>query len=282
MNYAFFGSAQFSIYILDELEKAGMPPTLIVTTPDKPVGRGLALTPTAVKTWGLERGIAVLDPEKLDTDFTKQLKEVTEQKKCETFIVAAYGKIIPQFVLDIPAHKTLNVHPSLLPLYRGASPLQSAMLDDAKNTGVTIMRIDELMDHGPIVAQKKITVDEWPVYEIFEEMMAREGGKLLAETFPAWIKGTIAEKPQDHSAVTLTKKILKEDALINFAVDPYLSFRKIQAYHQWPTAYFFAQDRRIKITQAKWEKKENGGTLIIEKVIPEGKSETDAKPYLPA
>ncbi len=286
MNYAFFGSAQFSIYVLDELEKAGMPPSLIVTTPDKPVGRGLVLTPTPVKAWGMKRGIPVLDPAKLDADFAEKLKETCATKNAggniETFVVAAYGKIIPQAILDIPKHKTLNVHPSLLPLYRGASPLQSAMLDDAKKTGVTIMRIDELMDHGPIVVQKEITVDEWPAYGVFEETIAREGGKLLAETLPGWIDGRIVEKPQDHAAATLTKKILKNDGLVNFADDPYLNFRKIQAYREWPTAYFFAEKNgakiRVKITEARWE----SGKLIIEKVIPEGKGETDAKPYLPA
>jgi len=296
MNYAFFGSAHFSIYVLDELEKAGMRPSLIITTSDKPSGRGLALTPTPVKTWAIERGIPVLDPAKLDANFIIQLKQKNEAKnageKIETFIVAAYGKIIPQAVLDIPKYKTLNVHPSLLPNYRGASPLQSAILDDAKKTGVTIMRIDELMDHGPIVAQKEITIDQWPTYEVFEETMAREGGKLLAETLPKWVSGIIAEQPQNHSVATFTKKITKEDGLIDFAVDPYVNFRKIQAYHQWPTAYFFTEKKekkersdtkiRVKITQARWEKatENNAGKLIIEKVIPEGKSETDAKPYL--
>jgi methionyl-tRNA formyltransferase len=286
MNYAFFGSAQFSVYILDELEKAGMKPTLIVTTPDKPVGRGLTLTPTPVKSWGTERGITVFDAAKLDADFTEKLKAECVRKNIETFIVAAYGKIIPPAVLDIPKHQTLNVHPSLLPLYRGASPLQSAMIDDAKKTGVTIMRIDAQMDHGPIVTLKEISVDEWPTYEIFEENMAREGGKLLAQTLPDWIAGRIFENPQNHAAATFTKKITKEDALIDFSTDPYLNFRKIQAYHQWPTAYFFSEKNvkdptaklRVKITKARFE----NNKLIIEKVIPEGKPETDAKPYLPA
>jgi methionyl-tRNA formyltransferase len=284
MNYVFFGSAQFSVYVLDELEKAGMPPTLIITTPDKPAGRGLNLTPTPVKIWGQKRNIPVLDPAKLDANFTKELAATT----CDTFIVAAYGKIIPQSILDIPKHKTLNIHPSLLPLYRGASPLQSAMLDDSKKTGITIMSIDELMDHGPIVAQENITVDEWPTYEVFEEDMARAGGKLLAKILPDWIVGRIFEKAQVHSAATFTKKFTKEDALINFVDDPYVNFRKIQAYHQRPTAYFFMERKnaddtthkiRVKITKARWDAAAK--KLIIEKVIPEGKGETDAKPYLP-
>jgi methionyl-tRNA formyltransferase len=291
INYVFFGGAEFSLYVLDELEKAGMLPTIVVTTPDKPQGRGLVLTPTPVKEWALKRGIPVSAPAKLDANFSATLYEMVKKNACTVFIVAAYGKIIPQSVLDIPSRKTLNVHPSLLPHYRGASPLQSAMLDDMKNTGVTIMRIDELMDHGPIVVQKKITIDEWPPYAFFEETMAREGGRLLASILPDWIAGKITETPQDENAATFTKKIKKEDGLIDFATDPYSNFRKIQAYQEWPTAYFFTDKPgakktkiRVKITRARWVPSTNNasaGSLVIEKVIPEGKSETDAAPYLP-
>jgi methionyl-tRNA formyltransferase len=145
------------------------------------------------------------------------------------------------------------------------------------------MRIDELMDHGPIVAQEPVTIEEWPIYEIFEENMARAGGKLLAKILPDWVAGRISEKVQNHSAATLTRKFTKEDALINFVDDPYVNFRKIQAYHQRPTAYFFTERNgskiRVKITKARWDAVNK--KLIIEKVIPEGKGETDAKPYLP-
>jgi methionyl-tRNA formyltransferase len=316
ISYVFFGSAAFSLYILDELEKAGMPPTIIVTTPDKPAGRGLGMTPTGVKVWANARGIPVLDPSKLDADFIEKLKkEISDKenqngKKISCFIVAAYGKIIPQAVLDIPPRGTLNVHPSLLPLYRGATPIQSAILDDTKKTGVTVMRVDALLDHGPIVAQKVVTVDEWPTYEALEEILAREGGRLLAKILPIWIAGstkettreTIKEKEQDHAAATFTRKIIKEDGLIAIDIDnietfpitlspqaQYEIFRKIQAYHQWPTTYFFVEKMekndnkkatgakasnkkmRVKITSAQWR----DNHLVIQKVIPEGKKETD-------
>ena len=270
--YTFFGSAIFSLYVLDELKKAGMLPIAVVTTPDKPKGRKLILTPNPVKVWALENSIPFFDT-------YQAAMEDARVRESAVFIVAAYGKILPQAVIDTPKYKTLNIHPSLLPHHRGASPLQSAMLDDQKNTGVSIMRIDAEMDHGPIIAQKNISVSEWPTYEIFEEMMAREGGKLLAETLPQWVTGKIAEKEQNHAIATYTKKIKKEDGEITF--DPeasseaqYAIFRKIQAYHEWPTAFFFADRNgkkiRVKITQASF----SDGTLKIEKVIPEGKPET--------
>ncbi len=269
MNFIFFGSSQFSIFVLDELAKLGFTPSAIVTTPDKPQGRKLIMTPNVVKTWSLNHGIKVYDPAKIDANFI----EILKAESADVFIVASYGKILPKNLIELPPGNTLNIHPSLLPQYRGASPLQAAILNDTKHTGVSIMRIDEEMDHGPIVAQKEITVNEWPTYEVFEEMMAREGAILLATILPDWIAGKIAEKEQDHSAATYTKKSKKEDGLIDLSGDPYVNFRKIQAYHQWPQAYFMisknSKDMRVKITAASF----SGGKLVIEKVIPEGKNE---------
>ena len=273
--FAFFGSSHFSVIVLDELERAGFIPTCVVTTPDKPQGRKLIITPNPVKTWALQRNITVHTPEKLDTTFI----ETTSIAQHVVFIVASYGKIIPASIIELPSHKTLNIHPSLLPTYRGASPLQSAILDDAKHTGVTIMRIDEKMDHGPLIAQQEVVIPEWPTYEICEDMMARTGAQLLAQTLPAWVSGTIKEIEQDHSRATFTTKIKKEDALLTLSDDPYLNFRKIQAYHEWPQAYFIvnhhAKEIRVKVTSASF----TNGTLVIEKVIPEGGKEMSYKDF---
>ena len=287
--------------MLDELEKTGLIPACIVTTPDKPKGRKLTVTPNIVKQWAIKKPadqhIKVYDPAKLDSTFIEMLRN----EACDLFIVASYGKIIPSAIINLPPHKTLNIHPSLLPQYRGPSPLPSAMLDDAKRTGVTIMRLDEDMDHGPIVAQEEVTVDEWPVYEDFEEMMARKGAQLLARVLPDWVAGKIKEKEQDHSKATYTKKITKEDGLLDSATmnivlnnaasrhealydamdsgNAYAAFRKIQAFHEWPQAYLFVERDgkkiRVKVTQASFKKDpaNKSGKLIIEKVIPEGKKE---------
>lgn len=268
-RFIFFGSSRFSVIVLDELERLGFVPSCVVTTPDKPAGRKLALTPTPVKQWAMKRGIKTFDPAKLDNVFAESLKE----EECGLFIVASYGKIIPGSTIDLPPHKTLNIHPSLLPKYRGASPLQSAILDDAKKTGVTIMRIDQQMDHGPIVAQEEVTVNEWPAYEEFEELMAKKGAALLAKTLPDWVAGKIQEREQEHSQATYTKKITKEDGLIDLNGDPYLNFRKIQAFHEWPQAYFFLDHKgkkiRVKAIQASFK----DGRLDIQRVLPEGAKE---------
>ncbi len=275
IKFIYFGSSAFSVLILNELEKAGFLPTSIVTTPDKPQGRKMVISPTPVKTWGLGKNIPVHTPDKLDDDFMEFLKE----QSADVYIVASYGKIIPDKIINIPPKKTLNVHPSLLPKYRGPSPLQSAMIDDVKNTGVTIMRIDEQMDHGPLVAQRDVPVAEWPPYEEFEELMALEGGKLLAEILPDWVSGKIKEKEQDHEAATYTEKINKEDACLDFDDDDYLNFRKVQAYSRWPIAYFYIRHQgkeiRVKITQASYK----NNRLNIEKVIPEGGKEISSEDF---
>jgi len=274
-TFIFFGSSQMSIYVLDELEKAGYMPKAVVTTPDKPVGRKQVLTPTPVKEWAQKRNINVYDPAALKISDPNGAATIERLKNdnADIFIVASYGKIIPKEVFDIPPYKTLNVHPSLLPKYRGASPLQSAILDDEKNTGVTIIRIDEQMDHGPIVAQESIHINEWPVYEKFEEMMAHSGGHLLVDILPDWISGKIDERPQDETKATYCKKFTKEDGLIDLNDEPYLNFRKIQAFHMWPQAYFFidhnSKQTRIKITDAEFK----SGQLVINKVVPEGSKE---------
>lgn len=273
-KFAFFGSSKLSVIVLDELKSAGLLPACIVTTSDKPVGRKQEMTPNIVKTWGNTRRIPVYDsaPKDLATDL--------EKAKCAVFIVASYGRIISANILDIPPRKTLNIHPSLLPIYRGPSPLPTAMLDDAKETGVTIMRLDAEMDHGPIIAQKPVTVAEWPMYEEFEEMMAKEGAALLISILPDWVAGKIKEKEQDHSKASYTKKITKEDALLDLKADPYLNFRKIQAFHEWPQAYFMhahnGRDIRVKVTRAKFM----DGILYMQKVIPEGGREMSFKDFV--
>jgi methionyl-tRNA formyltransferase len=270
-RFAFFGSSSFSVIILDELKKAGFIPAIIITTPDKPKGRKLILTPTPVKIWAKENNIVVFDPQKLNAEFTETLRS----QNCELFIVASYGKIIPKAIVEMPKYKTLNVHPSLLPRYRGASPLQSVILADDKKTGVTIMVTDADMDHGPIVATKKINIDEWPDYQTFEDNMAHEGGALLASILSDWIEGKIIPTEQNHNDATFTKKVSKEDGLVNLDDSPRENFLKIQAYNVWPQAYFFLKkndkDIRIKITKASYDSTNN--KLIIEKVIPEGGKE---------
>src|SRR3989338_2833232 len=158
VNFAFFGTPEPAVEILDALKLRDLLPSLIVTNPDKPQGRKMALTPPPVKVWAQKNGIKFLQPEKLDSVFNQQLTTYNPQ----LFIVVAYGAILPRALLDIPKRGSLNVHYSLLPKYRGASPVESQILADDKDVGVSILLLDEKMDHGPIVAERKVTVNSWP------------------------------------------------------------------------------------------------------------------------
>ncbi|HEY4510757.1 MAG TPA: methionyl-tRNA formyltransferase, partial [Candidatus Paceibacterota bacterium] len=173
MNFAFFGTSRFAVRVLEELALANLIPTVVIATPDKPKGRGLLATPSPVKVWAQENNVEVLQPENLDGEFVAELKNT----QWDLFVVAAYGKILPKELFELPRLKTLNVHPSLLPRLRGASPIQSAILTDEKKTGVTVMLINEKLDHGPVVAQASIEPKPWPPKASeLEEVLAREGG----------------------------------------------------------------------------------------------------------
>ena len=274
LKIAFFGTPQVAVYVLEELKKAGITPDLIVTAPDKPAGRKLILTPPPAKIWAEENFISVFQPETLKD--TMAVQAIKNEGPWNLFIVAAYGNILPKDILKIPKHGTLNVHPSLLPRLRGASPIQTAILEESE-TGVTIMLVDEEMDHGPVVAQEKVV--SWanpaiiPKASELENILARRGGQMLAEIIPQWIAGKIKAQDQDHSKATFTKKITKEDGLLNFDDGAEKNYRKIRSFNLWPRAYFFAEKNgkqiRVIVTDAVLE----NGKLIIKKIIPGGKKE---------
>lgn len=271
IKIGFFGTPDYAVTTLEALRNAGFDIRFVVTMPDRPQGRKMIVTPPPAKVWAIAHNVPVLQPEKLkDEEFSTQLHKFN----CDVFVVIAYGKIIPENILNIPKFKSLNIHGSLLPKLRGSCPIETAILNDDKVTGVTIIRMDKEMDHGPIVAMKEIIVEPWPPKaEILGAEIVRTGSDLLVSIIPDWIAGKIEEKEQDHSQATFTKMIEKDDGLIDLNDDPYKNYLKIQAYHGWPSAFFYINkdDKRIrvKITQARFE----NGKLIIEKVIPEGKGE---------
>lgn len=278
-SIAFFGTPIFAVYVLEELKTMGIEPDIIVTAPDKPAGRGLELTAPPVKEWALEQGIPVLQPESLKEQNLPDRQagdalELLQNSEWDLFIVAAYGKILPKSVIDLPRRGVLNVHPSLLPKFRGASPVESQILEDEQETGVSIMLIDEEMDHGPIVAQASIVPEEWPVRaNLLEELLAREGGKLLGEAIPPWLSGDIEAVEQEHAKATFTKKIAKVDGEIDLGDDDYQNYLKFCAYDGWPGTFFFKDGKRIKIVDAEYK----SDVFTPLRIIPEGKKETDFK-----
>jgi len=275
--FAFFGTPQFAVHVLDALEQRGLVPALVVTAPDKPAGRGMELTAAPAKRWAMERGIDVLTPSTLkDESFLIELQNT----EWDVFAVAAYAKLIPKNLLEMPRQGVLNVHPSLLPKFRGPSPALSAILADERMTGVTIMCMSEQMDTGPIVAQAKVELEEeaWPMRgSQFEELLATEGGNLLAEVMPFWIAGEIPPEPQDESKATYTKKFTDADSLIDLAGDARQNYVKIRAFDKNPRAHFItASGKRVIITDVEYK----DGVLTITRVIPEGKKEMAYSDYV--
>jgi methionyl-tRNA formyltransferase len=275
--FVFFGTGQIARYVLDELQSRGFRPLLVITSPDAPQGRGMQVRPSLVSEWAMERGIEALKPEHFDDAVAATLREAA----CDLFIVADYGKILPKATVDMPKRGTLNVHPSLLPRLRGPSPIRTAILSDEKNTGVTIMQLDEKMDHGPIIAQRPVAIAEWPPHAAdLEARLARAGGALLAEILPLWIKDEIIAQPQNHDVATYTTLIKKEDAEIDLSGSAYANLLKIRAFEGWPIAFAYfirsGKEIRVKILGAHID----GDTLVIERVIPEGKKEMTYDEFL--
>jgi methionyl-tRNA formyltransferase len=278
IKFVFWGTSEFSVYILDALKSKGFLPALIVSTPDKPQGRKLEIKPTITKIWAQENNIPILQPDKISDNADLITKLASYD--LDVSIVASYGKIIPDILLNIPKYKTLNVHPSLLPKLRGPSPIETAILKDMKKTGVSIMRLDKEMDHGPILAQLEYNVPEWPKKEELEKTFGFIGGELLSNVLPKWIAGEITEMQQDHSKATYCEKIKKEDALINLTAKPYENFRKVKAYSGWPNAFFFLENDGKKIRVVIKDAKYENGDFIITRVIPEGKKEMSRDDFI--
>ncbi len=279
--FAFFGTPVFSVHVLNALEAHGFLPAVVITAPDKPRGRGLVPSPSPVKEWALERGVEVMEPLSLkDPAFVLELGNT----EWDVFVTAAYAKLIPKELLEMPRRGALNVHPSLLPKFRGPSPVLSAILADERETGVSIMQMSEKMDAGPVIAQARIEIEEseWPLAgTLLEELLATEGGNLLAETLPDWCEGKLPAEPQDESRATYTKKFSDEDALVDLSGDARENFLKIRAFDKNPRAHFFAQGkdgRRIRVGIAGAELQ--NGTLVITRVIPEGKKEMPYADFL--
>src|SRR3989338_3818996 len=267
LNFAFFGTSEFAVKILDKLIENGYVPSLVITTTDKPKGRKMIMTPPPVKVFAQAHNLKIIQPESLAVK--PPLGGLTA-KRLDLFIVASYGKIIPKSILDIPKFGTLNVHPSLLPKFRGPSPIQSFILSGEEKTGVTIMLMDDKIDHGQILLQKEFEARSTK-FEIrnkfqiqnsenlkrnakqLEEKLAELGGQMLVDVIPKWIKGEIKAKEQDHSQATFTKKINKEDGLVDLEKDnPEIIYKKFLAFQSWPGVYYFTKrdgkDMRVIIT----------------------------------
>lgn len=276
LKFVFFGTPDLAVYVLEELAEAGYFPTLVVTAPDLKVGRGNHYDSPPVKKWAIIHDIPVLQLKVIDKSFINLLSE----KEYDVFILTAYGKMLPKKILNLPKHGILNIHPSLLPRLRGPSPVRSAILNNERGTGTTVIVLDEKMDHGPIITQDCVEINDkdWPpLLPVLEEKLFRLGGKLLVKVMKDYIKGKVTPKPQDESKATYCEKIKKEDGLVDLLKDsPKKIYIKYCALYGWPGIYFIKNGKRIKITEAAFL----SGELIIKKVLPEGKKEIKYEEFL--
>lgn len=285
VSFVFFGTGEIAAIVLEELLRAGLYPSLVVTAPDKPSGRGMSVAASAVSILADRYHLSVEKSRAIDGDFLADLKE----RSAQLFVVADYGTILPQTLLDIPEKGTLNMHPSLLPRLRGPSPIRSAILRDEKDVGVSVMLLDAKMDHGPLLAQKKVSIAIWPPRgKELDSILAQEGGALLSQVLPLWIAGEIEARAQNHDLATYSKLFTKEDGLLDFAADPYQNFLKIRAFEGWPGTFAFferAGNRiRAQIIDAHLEGASTspgkGNKLVIDTIKPEGKREMAYEEFL--
>ena len=257
-KFVFFGSSQFSKYVLEELEKMGLRPVLNINSAKEPIS--------------LEK------LKKLDAD---------------VFVVASFGKILPKELIELPKHGTLNVHPSLLPRLRGASPIQGTILAQ-EEPGVTIIKMDEKVDHGPILAQAKVSITPWPDhYAVVEGKLARAGGRILGALLSKWISGKINETAQNDKEASFTQLIKKKDGLLDLNKPAEENLRKVLAYSHWPTAYMFFKNKRgkevrvvVKDAEIKPARPDDlgrsggEGKFVPTRVIPAGKREMSWQDFL--
>jgi methionyl-tRNA formyltransferase len=288
LNFIFWGTPDVASETLEILKENGYIPSLIITAPDKPQGRKMLITPPPVKVWAIKNNIPYLQPEKLDqkkfwgvlgtlgrSDGDGQRKFSAEnfcgeQNTPELFLVVAYGKIIPENIINLPKLGSINIHYSLLPKYRGASPVESAILNGETETGISIQKMEYKMDTGPIIAQEKVEIGPDEKTPDLRKHLIKIGGKLLIKILPDFINEKITPIPQNERQASVCKKIKKEDGLIDLNDDPIKNYNKFRAYATWPRIFFFKDEKRIIITDAKLE----NGIFKILKIIPEGGKET--------
>lgn len=275
-KFAFFGTPYVARDTLEVLVARGYTPAVVVSSPDAPKGRGLAIMPSETKEWALVHGIPVLTPEKLDAEAMAQIHSYG----CAFAIVVAYGKIFPQALISAFPMGVLNIHYSLLPKYRGASPVESALLNGDTVTGVSIQKMAAELDAGDILAQKGVPIEPTETTRELRPRLITIGAKLLADVLPSFISGAATFIPQDHRNATVTGKINKSEGLIDLADDALKNWNKYRAYAESPGTYFFTERNgkkmRVKIADAKYE----NDAFIPARIIPEGKREMDYEDFL--
>lgn len=289
----FLGTPEFAVPCLEKLTNTEFKPELVITQPDKPVGRHQKVKPPPVKEVALSNGLELWQPESL-----KDLNDKEKQQfSCDLAIVVAYGKIIPEEILKLPRLGFVNIHPSLLPKYRGASPMQSAILNGDTESGTSLILLDKELDHGPILAQEKISLNPDETASSLHDKLADLSADLLIKTIPEYAQGEIKPAPQDDSKATFTEQLNREDGKINWTKTADEIERQFRAFHPWPGVYTLWDGQRLKILDLEKfdfhgqpgkifvEKNQLGvnckeGAVIFKKVQLEGKKEMESEKFV--
>lgn len=294
IKIAYFGTPVFSAYILEELLKE-YPVGLIVTQEDKLVGRHQIITSSPVKKLALKHHIPVFTPAKIRLDY-----QTIVNYQPDIIITCAYGQIIPKEILDLPALGCINVHASLLPKLRGGAPIHHAIIDGYKETGITIMYMDEKMDNGDIISQDALMINACDNTGIIHDKLMVLGAKLLLETLPKIISGTNERLKQNEGEVTFGYNIKREEEIVDFNKSTRDVYNQIRGLYPWPLAYITLDNQEIKVLESRLsEAKPQGklgeitnvykdglgiktldGEIIITKIKPSGKNEMGISEYL--
>jgi len=296
MRILFMGTPDFAKQNLEALYNSGENIVGVVTAPDKPKGRGMVLTPSDVKKFAMEKGLAVYQPTTLkDGTFLDTLKELDP----ELIVVVAYGKILPSYVLDYPKYGCINNHASILPKYRGAAPIQRAIMDGDKETGVSVMKMDIGLDTGDVIYVEKVSIEENDNFEIVHDKLAEAGSKALLRVVDLLKSGDATYTKQPDS-FTYAEKILKSDCLIDFNSTLDEIHNKIRGLSPIPLAFTKTPDGKIlKVVKAhKTDKQSNGengevisldgaifvkcqnGVIALDVIVPEGKGKMNASDFI--
>ncbi|PYV98112.1 MAG: methionyl-tRNA formyltransferase [Acidobacteria bacterium] len=249
LNLVFCGTPPFAVPTLEALVEAGFRVQLVVTQPDKPRGRGMELAPSPVKQRALELGLPVIQPDKIKNN--EEFRSRLSILKPESIVVVGYGRLIPQWMIDLPPLGNINLHASLLPKYRGAAPIQWAIACGETVTGVTTMKIDSGLDTGDILLQQEIPIGQKDTAVTIAQQMASMGAELMSDTLQGLRAGTVHSTPQDNSKASLAPILKKEDGEIDFHRSAVEIYDRLRGFQPWPGAYTNFRGKNLQVWDAK-------------------------------
>ncbi len=266
MNWLFFGSDEFSLKVLETLLPSPLGrPVAIISLADQPAGRHQQLSSPPIVTWAQQNNFTYQQISSFKTT------ALSVETPCDFFLVASFGKLIPADIFNRPRYGTINIHPSLLPRYRGPTPIETAILQAESDNGVSLMLIDEQLDHGPLLAQRKIDLPLQSDFYYWRDHLASAGAELLVDIWSDYSQGILSPQPQAETLATYTRKFNKADGYLDLTGDPMLNYRRYLAFKHWPGVYTEVTKGSDKIRVLIKEAELLNDTFVPRLVIPAGR-----------